>query len=79
MSICGWIRGQPIVWFVFGVDYAEAGLVSGRMPRKLRLEYAGAMYHLMSRGDRRERIFLDDVDRQDFIKTLAEACQKTDW
>jgi hypothetical protein len=27
----------------------------------------------MSRGDRREKIFLDDVDRQDFIKTLAEA------
>jgi REP element-mobilizing transposase RayT len=37
------------------------------------------MYHVMSRGDRRERIFLDDVDRQDFIKTLAEACQKTAW
>jgi REP element-mobilizing transposase RayT len=37
------------------------------------------MYHIMSRGDRREDIFLDDVDRQDFIKTLAEACQKTDW
>jgi REP element-mobilizing transposase RayT len=35
------------------------------------------MYHVMSRGDRREDIFLDDVDRQDFIKTLAEACQKT--
>lgn len=29
------------------------------------------------RGDRREKSFLDDVDRQDFIKTLAEACQKT--
>ncbi len=27
----------------------------------------------MSRGDRREDIFLDDVDRQDFLKTLAEA------
>jgi REP element-mobilizing transposase RayT len=49
------------------------------MPRKLRIEYSGAMYHVMSRGDRRERIFLDDVDRQDFIKTLAEACQKTNW
>ena len=49
------------------------------MPRKLRIEYPGAMYHVMSRGDRRERIFLDDVDRQDFIKTLAEACQKTNW
>ena len=40
------------------------------------LQYAGALYHLMSRGNRREKIFVDDVDRQDFIKTLAEACQK---
>src|SRR5512140_67603 len=47
------------------------------MPRQLRVEYPGAIYHVMSRGDRREDIFLDDVDRQDFLKTLAEACQKT--
>ena len=47
------------------------------MPRMLRVEYAGAIYHLMSRGDRREQIYYDDVDRQDFLKTLAEACQKT--
>jgi REP element-mobilizing transposase RayT len=31
----------------------------------------------MSRGDRRKDIYLDDVDRQDFLKTLAETCQKT--
>ena len=49
------------------------------MPRKLRIEYPGAMYHVMSRGDRREKVFLDDVDRQDFVKTLAEACQKINW
>ena len=49
------------------------------MPRKRRVEYAGAMYHVMSRGDRREDIFMDDVDRHDFIKTLAESCQKTGW
>ena len=49
------------------------------MPCKLRLQYPGAMYHVMSRGNRREKIFLDDVDRQDFIKALAEACQKTGW
>ena len=47
------------------------------MPRKRRIEYPGAIYHLMSRGDRRENIFLDDVDRQDFIKTLAQTCQNT--
>ena len=49
------------------------------MPRQRRVEYPGAMYHVMSRGDRREDIFLDDVDRHDFIKTTAEACQKTGW
>ena len=43
------------------------------MPRQLRLQYPGAMYHLMSRGSRREKVFLDDGDRQDFIKTLDVA------
>jgi putative transposase len=33
------------------------------MPRKIRVQYPGAIYHVMSRGDRRENIFLDDVDR----------------
>ncbi len=31
------------------------------MPRKLRVQYPGAIYHVLSRGDRREDIFLDDV------------------
>ena len=43
------------------------------------MEYPGAIYHVMSRGNRRQDIYLDDVDRQDFLKTLAEACQKTGW
>ena len=47
------------------------------MAHKMRVQYAGAIYHVMSRGDSRESIFLDDVDRQDFLKTLAETCQKT--
>ena len=51
--------------------------VAAVMPRKIRVEYGGAIYHVMSRGDRREDIYLDDVDRQDYLKTLAEACQKT--
>jgi putative transposase len=49
------------------------------MPGQLRIQYPGAMYHVMSRGNRRAAIFLDDVDRQDFLKALAEACQKTSW
>jgi REP element-mobilizing transposase RayT len=49
------------------------------MPRAMRVEFPGAIYHVMDRGDRREDIFINDVDRQDFLKTLAEACQKTAW
>src|SRR5213593_4753214 len=49
------------------------------MPRPLRIEYAGARYHVMSRGDRREAIFHDDADRREFLRTLGEACLKTGW
>jgi REP element-mobilizing transposase RayT len=48
-------------------------------PRQLRLEYAGAIYHVMSRGNRREGILKDDEDRERFLATLAETCQKTGW
>ena len=47
------------------------------MPRKLRIEYAGAIYHVMSRANGQGDVFLNAVDRQDFLKTLADACQKT--
>ncbi len=47
--------------------------------RKLRIEYAGAIYHVMNRGDRREPIFRDDGDRLLFLETLGQACGKTDW
>src|SRR5664279_921923 len=49
------------------------------MARKLRVEYAGAIYHVMNRGDRREPIFKDDRDRRLFLETLGQACRKTDW
>src|SRR5690348_4304248 len=49
------------------------------MPRQLRLEYAGAIYHVLNRGDRREPIILDDQDRQSFLATLGQACEKTGW
>jgi REP element-mobilizing transposase RayT len=49
------------------------------MPRQLRREFAGAIYHLMNRGDRREDIFRDEQDRRMFLSTLTEACAKTSW
>ncbi len=49
------------------------------MARKPRIQYPGAIYHVMSRGDHQEEIFKDDTDRQAFLATLGEACEKTGW
>ncbi|MEI8311274.1 MAG: transposase [Verrucomicrobiota bacterium] len=49
------------------------------MARQLRVEYAGAIYHVMSRGDRKEPIFEDGEDRLKFLRTLGETCARADW
>ena len=49
------------------------------MARSLRIQYAGAIYHVMSRGDRREDIFLDEEDRRRFLRTLGEVCERAGW
>ena len=49
------------------------------MPRQVRIEYEGATYHVMCRGDRRERIFADDADREMFLATLADAVGRCGW
>ena len=45
------------------------------MARSIRIEYSGALYHVMARGHRREAIFFNDDDRCAFLKTLGEACE----
>jgi REP element-mobilizing transposase RayT len=49
------------------------------MARKLRIQFPGAIYHVMSRGDRREDVFRDDFDRESFLKALADTCARTAW
>lgn len=41
------------------------------MPRKLRMEFEGAIYHGMNRGDRHEPIFREDRDRNCFLETAG--------
>jgi REP element-mobilizing transposase RayT len=46
------------------------------MPRQVRIEYAGAFYHVMARGNRRGDIVFDDEDRKTFLRTLGEVCKR---
>ncbi len=43
------------------------------MPRQVRIQFPGAVYHVMARGDRREAIFHDDEDRRMFLAVLLDA------
>jgi putative transposase len=49
------------------------------MARPLRIEYPGAIYHVLSRGDRREAIFRSDADRKLFLDLLGQTCRRTGW
>ena len=49
------------------------------MARKLSVQYPGAIYHVMNRGDHREAIFRSIRDRELFLETLGQACEKTGW
>ena len=49
------------------------------MARPLRLEFAHALYHVTSRGDRREDIYHDDADRQAWLGVLAQVCKRFNW
>lgn len=49
------------------------------MARPLRIEYAGALYHITSRGNARQRIFLSDEDFRMFLKTLNLVVKRYRW
>src|ERR1039457_3861023 len=43
------------------------------MTRPIRVEFAGAVYHVMARGNERREIYRDDEDRRRFLETVGEA------
>jgi REP-associated tyrosine transposase len=49
------------------------------MARPLRIEFSGAIYHVISRGNAREDICLDDTDRAMFLGVLAEVISNVGW
>jgi len=49
------------------------------MARPLRLEFAGALYHVTSRGNARDDIYLSDDDRVAWLGTLGQVCTRFNW
>jgi len=49
------------------------------MTRPVIIEFVGALYHVTSRGDRREAIYEDDADRMKFLETLETVIREFNW
>ena len=49
------------------------------MARPIRLEFAGAIYHVTTRGDEGSDVFIDDQDRLQFLAVLSEVVSRTGW
>ena len=49
------------------------------MTRPLRIEFAGALYHVTSRGNSQEDIYLDDEDRKIYLEVLQDVCERFNW
>lgn len=49
------------------------------MARPLRIEFPGAVYHVTSRGNARDTIFINDSDREDFLWILGSVIQRYNW
>ena len=46
------------------------------MGRAWRIEYEGALYHILSRGNEQKEIFYDNQDRLQFLETLGEMSER---
>ena len=49
------------------------------MARPLRIEFPGAVYHVTSRGNARQAIFIDDEDRGGFLDVLSMVVERFNW
>jgi putative transposase len=49
------------------------------MARPLRIELAGGLYHVTSRGDQCEAIYLSELDRLTWIAIFSQVCQRFKW
>ena len=82
------MRGAPGPWLILSAsgrvpslflpsDVARVAIEG--MPRRLRLQYPGAIYHLMARGNGRQDIVCDDIDRDRLMEHLGRAAVRCSW
>lgn len=71
-------RGQT--WFLVSPSpLTTASVIISIMPRRLRIEYPDAIYHVMTRGNARQDIVEDDADRTALLAAIERAVARSGW
>ncbi len=60
-------------------ERVEISAMLRSMARRPRIQFAGALYHIINRGNYRRDIFETEGAAQAFEKCLFEACEKSGW
>ena len=72
------VRGQSSRYNILLAGPQLSGHLEG-MARSLRIEYPGALYHVMARGDGGRRVFESEDDAQSLLELLGRACERCGW
>lgn len=78
--MAGLLNGVPVLGtFTFGIDLEEFEKPIPVLARQLRFQYAGALYHVMARGDGGKQIFIRKEDHEPFLYWLERVCENHGW
>jgi len=66
-------------WGLLAFPITHSTCLNNPRARPLRLELAGGLYHVVSRGDRREDIYEDDEDREKWLEVFGNACKRRNY
>ena len=72
--------GRPALkYFGFGTERSRGGAYGLCVARRPRVSFAGALYHVSTRGNRRCEIYRDNDDRRWFLSTLTRVVHRASW
>jgi REP element-mobilizing transposase RayT len=73
------IPEDSVAWHGMAWQSGSRSGSNGEMPRRLRIQYPGAIYHVMARGNGRQDIVRDDADRDRLQQELGRAAERCSW
>jgi REP element-mobilizing transposase RayT len=79
IGVTGGLRGVGLCFFVFAWTIGPLTAWTRGMPGRFRIEFEGAIYHVLARGNARQSIVRDDADRRRLLDGLEQTVVRHQW